>query len=226
MSKRTSDPARLWHMSQGPEFDDAFRQRLADLVHWRRDVRRFRAAAIPEGQTEALLELANMAPSVGLSQPWRFVLVDTPERREAVIRNFERSNAEALDEYSGERAQLYATLKLAGLREAPVHLAVFTVPDPAKGHGLGRHTMPETLAYSTVGAIQTLWLAARAHGIGMGWVSILAPGTLAGTLDVPDEWLFTAYLCLGYPEEEHLDPELARAGWDARAPVSSVLLRR
>lgn len=229
MSKQTSEGASILHVGQRPGFpvfDEPFRQRLTDLVCWRRDVRRFRAEPIPDDQIEALLALANMAPSVGLSQPWRFVLVESPARRAAVVHNFEHSNAEALDEYSGERAQLYATLKLAGLREAPVHLAVFTVSDTAKGHGLGSRTMPETLAYSTVGAIQTLWLAARARGIGMGWVSILAPDTLAQTLDVPDGWLFTAYLCLGYPEEEHLDPELARAGWDARTPLSSVLLRR
>ena len=129
-----------------PVFDDAFRAQLLGLFRWRRDVRRFRADPLPPGLLDGLLEIANLAPSVGLSQPWRFVSVDDPARRAAVRANFLACNAAALDGQEAGRAGLYARLKLAGLDEAPCHLAVFAEPDPAQGHGLGRRTMPETTA--------------------------------------------------------------------------------
>src|SRR5215475_2018639 len=106
-------------------FDDAFRTRLRELFVWRRDVRRFRRDPLPSGTLERLLEVACLSPSVGLSQPWRFVVVDDPVRRNAVREDFVASNADALQTYSGELAARYATLKLAGLAEAPCQLAVF-----------------------------------------------------------------------------------------------------
>jgi len=199
-----------------PSFDDSFRLQFADLVRWRRDVRRFRPDAVDKSLIRALLDLARHSPSVGHSQPWRFVLVESPERREEIIASFVRANARALECYDGERRSSYARLKLEGLREAPVHLAVFCDEKTTAGNGLGRQTMPETLRYSVVGAIQTLWLAARAVGLGMGWVSILEPESVTRTLDVPPNWGLVAYLCIGWPQEEHLDPELERHGWQTR----------
>src|SRR5881275_1348613 len=160
-------------MAEAPNFDPEFRSRLQALLTWRRDVRRFRRDPLPEGTIERLIGLACLAPSVGLSQPWRFVLVDLPARRAAVRENFLHCNAAALAEQAPERARHYARLKLAGLDEAPCHLAVFADPTTRQGHGLGRLTMPETIAYSAVMATHTLWLTARAEGIGMGWISIL-----------------------------------------------------
>ncbi|HUN45554.1 MAG TPA: 5,6-dimethylbenzimidazole synthase, partial [Stellaceae bacterium] len=153
-----------------PEFDAAFRDKLQELLAWRRDVRRFRRDPLPDGLLERLVHVAMLAPSVGLSQPWRFVLVEDPGRRAAVRGNFERANAEALAAHEGEEARLYASLKLAGLEEAPVQLAVFADRGTPQGRGLGRRTMPEMIEYSVVAAIHTLWLAARADGIGLGWV--------------------------------------------------------
>jgi 5,6-dimethylbenzimidazole synthase len=216
----TTDPAtRL-------EFDDAFRRRLRELLTWRRDVRRFQRDALPSGTLERLIGLACLAPSVGLSQPWRFVLVDTPACRAAVRANFEKCNAKALAEQSGERAAGYARLKLAGLDDAPGHLAVFADPDTTRGHGLGRHTMPEMIEYSAVTAVHTIWLAARSEGIGMGWVSILDPAAVAAILDVPAAWKFVGYLCLGFPKTEDDVPELERAGWEQRYPASSLVVMR
>jgi 5,6-dimethylbenzimidazole synthase len=209
-----------------PQFDDAFKSRLAELFRWRRDVRRFRCDPIEVGVIEELVALATLAPSVGHSQPWRFVSVEDVGRRQAVIGNFNRCNAAALARYDGQEAELYARLKLAGLHEAPCQLAVFCETAPAEGRGLGRMTMPETLAYSVVGALQNLALAARARGLGVGWVSILDSCEMAQSLDVPAEWQFIAYLCIGRPEEEHLDPELERHGWQSRLPQSAVLFRR
>jgi len=208
------------------QFDVAFRASFRDLVLWRRDVRRFRRDPVDPGLILDLLELASHAPSVGHCQPWRFVLVESPARRAAVRSSFVRANATALDSYEGERRAHYAGLKLAGLDDAPVHLAVFADEGAEEGHGLGRGTMPETLRYSVVAAVQTLWLAARAEGLGVGWVSILEPEIVARVLDVPESWALIAYLCIGLPVEEHLDPELDRHRWQQRLDAERAIVRR
>ena len=205
-----------------PIFPKAFQARLLDLFIWRRDVRRFRPEPVPAILLDELLEIACLAPSVGLSQPWRFVTVECPIRRAAVRASFEACNAQALAGQDADRAVQYARLKLAGLDEAPCHLAVFAQPNPDQGHGLGRGTMPETAAYSAVMATHTLWLAARAAGLGLGWVSILDPVAVAVALDVPSGWMFIGYLCLGYPQAEDDTPELERAGWERRRPVEAI----
>ena len=208
------------------EFDHAFRTRLRDLLVWRRDVRRFRREPLPDGALDALIDLACLAPSVGLSQPWRFVIVDDGAIRAAIRNNFATCNADALAAQSTQRAGLYARLKLAGLEEAPTHFAVFADRSTAQGHGLGRHTMPEMIDYSAVTAVHTIWLAARAQGIGMGWVSILDPAVVAVILNVPAEWTFIGYFCLGYPQADATIPELEQAGWEQRRLPSSVIIRR
>ncbi|MGQ0446243.1 MAG: 5,6-dimethylbenzimidazole synthase [Beijerinckiaceae bacterium] len=209
-----------------PIFDHAFRDRLAKLFAWRRDVRRFKADPVPSALIDELLWLAALAPSVGNSQPWRFVSVETLAAREAVIANFNTCNAAALASYEGERAALYASLKLSGLREAPVHLAVFCDHATDAGSGLGRKTMPEALDYSVVAAIHTLWLYARAKNLGVGWVSILDPAELCRALKIPPAWKLIAYLCVGFPQEEHHDPELVRHGWQAHLEEYERLFRR
>lgn len=211
-------------VSEPAIFDDAFRGRLRDLLVWRRDVRRFRRDALPAGTIEHLIELACLAPSVGLSQPWRFVIVDDRTRREQVREVFSACNTDALACYAGERAARYARLKLAGLEDAPCHLAVFADRATTAGHGLGRRTMPEMAEYSVVAAVATMWLAARAEGIGMGWVSILDPQRMTAILDVPDDWRFIGYFCLGYPQAQSDQPELERAGWEQRR--QTCVLRR
>jgi 5,6-dimethylbenzimidazole synthase len=209
-----------------PEFDAPFRSSLEDLIAWRRDVRRFRDDPVAPELLDRLLDLACLAPSVGNSQPWRFVMVEAAERRARIVEVFERCNRAALEACSEEKAGLYARLKLSGLQEAPVHLAVFAEEATAAGHGLGRRTMPETLRYSTVLAVHTLWLAARAYGLGVGWVSILDPPAVVSALETPADWSLVAYLCIGYPVEEHLDPELERHGWQAREATCRKVLSR
>src|SRR6516164_6989508 len=197
-------------------FDEGFRARLRELLVWRRDVRRFRSEPLPAGTLERLIETACLAPSVGLSQPWRFVIVDDPARRRAVLEDFRSCNAEALKSYADDLAARYAKLKLAGLEEAPSQVAIFADPATQTGHGLGRRTMPEMIEYSVVAAIHTLWLAARAEGIAMGWLSILTPGRINQVLDVPEAWRFLGYFCLGFPQADSDSPELERAGWERR----------
>jgi len=207
-------------------FNDHFRANLRDLLVWRRDVRRFRTDPLPAGAVERLIEMACLAPSVGLSQPWRFVIVDDPARRHGILEEFRYCNADALKSYTGDLAAQYAALKLAGLQEAPSHLAVFADGATDVGHGLGRRTMPEMAEYSVVAAVHTLWLAARAEGIGMGWVSILTPASVNKLLDVPDAWRFIGYFCLGYPQAQSSSPELERARWERRQSPETFILRR
>ena len=133
------------------------------------------------------------------------------------------TDGEALATQDEMRAANYARLKLAGLEQAPCHVAVFVDPDPEQGHGLGRRTMPESVAYSAVIAVHTLWLAARAHGIGLGWVSILDPARIRAILEIPKTWQLVAYLCVGYPEIEAITPELEREGWEKRRSINIVV---
>jgi 5,6-dimethylbenzimidazole synthase len=178
-------------------FDKTFRATFHDLVLWRRDVRRFRTDPVDEKLLDDLIEIATHAPSVGLSQPWRFVKVKSPERRRAVWESFAKAN---------ER--------------------VFSDESTTTGRGLGRQTMPETLRYSVVAAVQTMWLAARAEGLGMGWVSIFDPAEVTRVLDVPEGWKLVAYLDIGWPAEEHLDPELERHHWEARHYTGDLVFTR
>jgi 5,6-dimethylbenzimidazole synthase len=217
MAERSEEP---------PEFDAAFRQRLLDLLRWRRDVRRFQRTPLPDGAIERLIGIACLSPSVGLSEPWRFVLVEDQSRRAGIRQCFEDCNREALEMQSPDRAALYARLKLAGLDDAPCQIAVFSDHGTAQGTGLGSLTMPETLDYSVVNAIHTLWLAARAEGIGMGWVSILDPKRVAAILDVPSAWTFIGHLCIGYPLAADDTPALERAGWEHRHPPQGAVIYR
>lgn len=222
ISKSTSQDAEL----SPPVFDQAFQKQFIDLLLWRRDVRRFRTDPIPQEDINDLIKEACLAPSVGNCQPWRFVKVNDPDRRKSIRDSFERANNEALNDYHGERAKLYASLKLQGMDQAPVQLAVFADEETEAGMGLGRKTMPEMLDYSAVAAVQLLWLAARVKGIGVGWVSILEPDVVGKTLEVPDHWRLIAYLCIGYPEQDHVVPELVREGWQERIDPDALTLER
>ncbi len=206
-------------MTAPPSFGPGFRAQLKTLVAWRRDVRRFTAAPVPEGLIEDLLDTAHLSASVGNSQPWRWVRVDSAEKRAEIRANFVDCNARAQAEYPDEHAQAYAALKLEGLDQAPLQLAVFCDKETAQGHGLGQRTMPETAEYSTTNMIATFWLVARAAGLGVGWVSILDPERVKRDLGVPPGWKFIAYLCVGWAQEQHLDPELERFGWQPRTEV-------
>lgn len=208
------------------QFSVEFAVQFETLLRWRRDVRHFRRDPIPEDIFRHLLTLACLAPSVGLSQPWRFVRVSDAGRRLAIREIFSLCNAAALAPQAQEKAQLYARLKLAGLDDAPVQLAVFAERAAIRGGGLGRATMPETVPYSVVTAVHTLWLAARVHGLGVGWVSIIDPEAVKSVLQVPESWQFIAYLCIGYPESESDEPLLQRVGWEERCNLDAVLYTR
>ncbi len=209
-----------------PDFDARFQAELETLLAWRRDVRHFRTDPLPDGEVERLLALTQFSPSVGNAQPWRFVRIGSPALRETLATHVDAASARAAEHYDAERGAAYRRLKLHGLREAPEILAVFSDEAPQAGHGLGRATMPEMLRYSTVMAIHTLWLAARAHGIGLGWVSILDPTPITTLLNVPAHWALVALLCLGWPSESSDVPELERRGWQKREDWQAHILDR
>ncbi|MBJ6121728.1 5,6-dimethylbenzimidazole synthase [Sphingomonas mollis] len=200
-----------------PVFDAAFAEQLTQLIRWRRDVRHFDRRPLAPTDLQWLFETAALAPSVGHSQPWRFVRIRSVGLREALAAHVDTaSTAAAASIADADRRARYAGLKLHGLREAPEIVAVFCDDDPVAGHGLGRATMAETLRYSTVMAIHTLWLVARSRGIGVGWVSILDPDTVTAMLTTPSGWSLVALLCIGYPTAPAAEPELEHRQWQAR----------
>ena len=210
-----------------PVFDQVFGERLEELLRWRRDVRHFRPDPVPEADVLRLLRLACLSPSVGNSQPWRFVRVRSPDLRRRLAEHVDAEVARPAARYaSDERRDHYLSLKLHGIAEAPELIAVFSDEQPAAGHGLGIATMPETLRYSTVTAIHSLWLAARASGIGLGWVSILDPRSVTDMLAMPPEWRLVALLCLGYPAGHSDIPELEQRGWQERHGTDGKIFER
>ena len=198
-------------------YTQAFRDGLLDLMRWRRDVRRFRTDPVETAVLDRCLLAFHLAPSVGLSEPWRVITVESAIARAACYDNFQVTNRQALMGYEDEKSKIYANLKLSGMQQAPVQLAVFCDDATDKGAGLGAASMPETRAYSVVAAIVQFWLAARAEGLGAGWVSILDPVRLMRDLAVPKDWRFIGYLCVGWPQSTGTTPELELAGWENRA---------
>jgi 5,6-dimethylbenzimidazole synthase len=205
-------------------FSDSERSGVYRAIRERRDVRRgFLPEKLPDDVLYRLLQAAHSAPSVGLMQPWRFIVIRDISIRRAVHKIFIDANENALATYEGKQQQNYVGMKLEGILEAPQNLCIVCDSHSSQGHRLGRHTMPETATYSTVCAVQNLWLAARAEGIGVGWVSILEPHLLRNTLNIPKEITPVAYLCLGYVESFANEPDLERFGWEKRASLESVL---
>lgn len=203
---------------------EAGKSPLEQLIRWRRDVRRFRTDPVDAELLDHVLRLADLSPSVGNSQPWRVLRVTDADQRLGVRANFETAREASKTRYDGSKAELYASLKLAGFDAAPIHLAVFCDHGSQQGDGLGQQTMPEVLEQSCACMITVLWLAARDAGLGLGWVSILDPQAVCQTLSAPADWKLVGYLLLGYPQEEHLDPELERHGWQPRTPFETRFL--
>jgi len=211
-------------MSQPTAFSELERAAVYRVIAERRDVRRgFLDIPLPEDLLQRLLAAAHCAPSVGLMQPSRFIVIRDLETRIAVHSIFNEANIVAAATYEGARSEQYAALKLEGILEAPQNICIVCDTESERGHQLGRHTMPETAAYSTVCAVQNLWLASRAEGVGVGWVSILDPIRLRAALKIPDHVLPVAYLCIGYVDQIASEPELERAGWEKRVPLESAI---
>jgi 5,6-dimethylbenzimidazole synthase len=211
-------------MNPHPPFSSLEREAVYRVIAERRDVRRgFLDAPLPDDLIRRLLAAAHSAPSVGLMQPSRFIVIRDYSVRQGVHRIFEAANQRARDSYSGEQAERYSGLKLEGILEAPQNLCVVCDAKNERGHGLGRQTMPQTAIYSTVCAIQNFWLAARSEGVGVGWVSILDPVELSKVLEIPDHLTLVAYLCFGYVDDFSSRPDLERLGWEKRVDLKTVV---
>lgn len=199
------------------------REAVYKAIFARRDVRRFLPSPLPSEVVKRILLAAHHAPSVGFMQPWNFIVIRDPSTKSLVKEAFLEARRKEAEQFSGERKELYLSLKLEGIEEAPVNLCVTC--DPTR-HGpavLGRTLIPETDIYSTCCAIQNLWLAARVEGVGVGWVSILLRDRLKEILGIPSHVIPLAYLCMGYPEQFETQPELEKVGWLKRLPLNELI---
>jgi 5,6-dimethylbenzimidazole synthase len=204
-------------------FTDDERRAVYRAIYERRDVRsHFLPDPVPDEVLSRILDAAHHAPSVGFMQPWDFIVVRDASVRRSIHANFECAGKRAAEVYQGEQRKLYDGLKLAGILDAPVNICITCDPDRAKGSGLGRQTDPSVALYSTVCAVQNLWLAARAESLGVGWVSILDFDQLRQTLGIPQALTLVAYLCVGYVSEFRPRPDLEEKGWETRGDLASV----
>jgi 5,6-dimethylbenzimidazole synthase len=205
-------------------FSEAEREAVYKAIMLRRDVRRhFESTAIPRDILLRILTAAHHAGSVGFMQPWDFILIDDRAVRERVLDSFLQERDRCANFYEGQRRELFMSLKLEGILESALNLCVTCDRSRGGPHVLGRSTILETDLYSTCCAIQNLWLASRAEGIGVGWVSILDPEQLSTILELPDHVVPVAYLCMGYVSEFPDGPELQRVGWRQRMPLSELV---
>jgi 5,6-dimethylbenzimidazole synthase len=206
-----------------PEFSASEKAGLYRTIFERRDVRRFRADNVPAATMRRILDAAHHAPSVGFMQPWNFIIIRELELRQRIHAAFRRANDEAKAMFRGARAEQYATLKLEGVLDAPINICVTCDRERFGPVVLGRTCQPDMDIYSTVCAVENLWLAARVEGVGVGWVSIIHREDLANLLALPSHVVPVAYLCVGYAEEFLPEPELQLAGWLPRLPLSDVI---
>jgi len=205
-------------------FTDEEREAVYKTIYARRDIRRFRDDPIPEEVLERLLQAAHHAPSVGFSQPWDLVVVRDEETKTEIASIAERAIAAAREGYEEPRRSEFAELKLEGIRESPINICVTCDPTRGAPHVLGRNSMKRTDVYSTCLAVQNLWLAARAEGVGVGWVSVLYPYEVQEVLDIPPHVKPIAYLCLGYPEDGFPEePVLQQEGWRERLDMETLV---
>ena len=204
-------------------FTDSEKAGLYRAIFERRDMRRFRSGPIADDVLSRILRAAHHAPSVGFMQPWDFILIRDPAIRRQVYDAFCQANTEAIALFQGDRQKLYAALKLEGILESALNICVTCDRRRFGPVVLGKTCQPDMDLYSTVCAVQNLWLAARAEGIGVGWVSIIHADHLSAILHLPAQVVPVAYLCLGQVEEFPNEPELQTAGWLPRLPLEEVM---
>jgi nicotinate-nucleotide--dimethylbenzimidazole phosphoribosyltransferase len=213
---RAADPT-------GWRYPEAERAAVHRVIAERRDIRRFRPDDVPADVLERVLQAAHSAPSVGLMQPWRLIVVRELDTRIAIRRLAQRERLRQAGRFD-ERARQFLDQKIEGVVEAPLGICVCCDHGDPETEVLGRGTIPQTDTYSTACAVENLWLAARAEGLGVGWVSFYRPGDLRELLGIPARADPIAYLCLGWPDERPSRPGLESAGWSARMPLHDVVM--
>lgn len=220
-----TDPCRRGLAPAAP-FSPLERDAVYKAIETRRDVRdQFLPDPLPQEVVTRLLHAAHAAPSVGFMQPWSFILVSNEDVKTRAWQAFSRANDEAAAMFPDAQRERYSSLKLEGIRKAPLSICVICDPDRAGPVVLGRTHNPRMDAYSTVCAIQNLWLAARAEGVGMGWVSIFRDADIRDLLGIPERVEIIAWLCLGFVDELYEAPELAIKGWRQRLPLEELVFR-
>ncbi|EST39614.1 hypothetical protein N566_00955, partial [Streptomycetaceae bacterium MP113-05] len=207
-----------------PGYDEAEREAVHRLMRERRDIRNgFRPDPIPHEVLLRVLEAAHTAPSVGHSQPWDFVVIRSAETRRNMHDLAQRQREAYAKSLPKARAKQFKELKVEAILDTPVNIVVTADPTRGGRHTLGRHTQPQMAPYSSALAVENLWLAARAEGLGVGWVSFFDEREMVRTLDLPEHLEVVAYLCIGYVDEFPAEPELMQAGWSKRRPLSWVV---
>jgi 5,6-dimethylbenzimidazole synthase len=200
------------------------REHFYDVLYGRRDVRgQFLADEIPDDVLTNILHAAHHAPSVGLSQPWNFILIRDPQKRQKIYEAFVSANDEAAQMFEGERRNKYQSLKLQGILDTPLNVCITCDRERGGPVVLGKTHQVEMDLYSTVCAVQNFWLAARAENVGVGWVSIIEKETLSELLNLPDSVVPVAYLCVGYVSEFLKKPELELAEWEKRTQLKEMI---
>ncbi|HEY1855168.1 MAG TPA: nicotinate-nucleotide--dimethylbenzimidazole phosphoribosyltransferase [Solirubrobacterales bacterium] len=221
------DPSRAAERGADPfswQYEEERLRAVYQVIAERRDVRRFRADDVDDEILERVLTAAHQAPSVGLMQPWRFIVIRSIETRSRVRSLAQRERLRQASRFH-ERARYFLDQKIEGVVEAPIGICVCCDHGEDGEEILGRGTIPDTDLYSTACAIENLWLAARAEGLGVGWVSFYRPEELGQLLDLPERVEPIAYLCLGWPDEHPVRPTLETVGWSARLPLSAVVMQ-
>ncbi len=205
------------------EFSPGKKQGLYEAIYKRRDVRHFTSKPVDPEKLGRVLDAAHHAGSVGYMQPWNFLVITDPTVKNKIALNFKTANEEAAQKFSGDQQKLYNSLKLEGIQDATVNICVTCDRTRFGPNVLGRNTVFETDLFSTCCAVQNLWLAARAEGLAVGWVSILSNDQLKEDLDIPDHIQPVAYLCVGHTESFYPKPMLETAGWAQRLPVEKLI---
>lgn len=205
------------------EFTPEKKQGLYEAIYKRRDIRHFIPKPVAPEQLGRVLDAAHHAGSVGYMQPWNFLVITDPNIKSKIALNFKEANEDAAKHFSGDRQKLYNSLKLEGITDAAVNICVTCDRTRFGPNVLGRNTVFETDLFSTCCAVQNLWLAARAEGLAVGWVSILSQEQLKEDLDIPDHIQPVAYLCVGHTEAFYPKPMLETAGWAQRLPVKKLI---
>lgn len=207
-------------------FSNDDRDAVYRAIRTRRDVRsQFLPTPIAPDLLQRLLMAAHHAPSVGFMQPWNFIVIRDLTVKTRIKAAFQEANTAAAKMFTGDRRKLYSELKLAGITEAPINLCITCDRDRGGPVVLGRTHNRDTDLYSTVCAVQNLWLAARAEGVGVGWVSIFEDKDLRAILDLPDHVVPVAYLCIGHVQELYTEPELQAQGWAKRLPLEELIFQ-
>ncbi|MFE3165121.1 nicotinate-nucleotide--dimethylbenzimidazole phosphoribosyltransferase [Streptomyces sp. NPDC059224] len=207
-----------------PAYDDAEREAVLKVMRERRDIRNgFRSDPIPHEVLLRVLEAAHTAPSVGHSQPWDFVVIRSADTRRSMHELAMRQRDAYAKSLPKGRAKQFKELKIEAILDTPVNIVVTADPTRGGRHTLGRHTQPQMAPYSAALAVENLWLAARAEGLGVGWVSFFDEREMVRALGLPEHLEVIAYLCVGYVDEFPDEPELMQAGWSKRRPLSWVV---